>query len=114
MLTTQFSAGLRAGPLEARPERDASLIWFVTDVRDNQVHSWLHRGGGLQLASRGGCFGIIVSAHHIFSTSLKCQQTGHTPGDTKPCWHLLDDLGLLLLVLGGLPRSRRCDGARDV
>ena len=49
MLTTQFSAGLRAGPLGRRgPERDASLIWFVTDVRDNQVHSWLHRGGGLQ------------------------------------------------------------------
>ena len=32
MLTTQFSGGLRARPLEARPERDAGLIWFVTVI----------------------------------------------------------------------------------
>ena len=33
MLTTQFDSGLRARPLEARPDRDAGLIYFVTDVR---------------------------------------------------------------------------------
>ena len=33
MLTTQFSGGLRARPLEARVDRDAGVIWFVTDVR---------------------------------------------------------------------------------
>jgi general stress protein 26 len=33
MLTTRFSRGLRARPLEARPQRDESTIWFVTDVR---------------------------------------------------------------------------------
>ena len=33
MLTTQFSGGLRARPLEARADRDAGIIWFVTDVR---------------------------------------------------------------------------------
>ena len=33
MLTTQFADGLRARPLEARADRDAGLIWFVTDVR---------------------------------------------------------------------------------
>ena len=38
MLTTQFSGGLRARPLEARPERDAGLIWFVTDVRSGKEH----------------------------------------------------------------------------
>src|SRR4029078_2158780 len=32
MLTTQFSGGLRARPLEARPDRDAGAIFFVTDV----------------------------------------------------------------------------------
>ena len=36
MLTTQFPGGLRARPLEARPERDAGLIWFVTDVRSGK------------------------------------------------------------------------------
>ncbi len=33
MLTTQFSGGLRARPLEARADRDAGVIWFLTDVR---------------------------------------------------------------------------------
>jgi len=33
MLTTQFSGGLRARPLQARPDRDAGIIWFITDVR---------------------------------------------------------------------------------
>src|ERR1700681_4574093 len=33
MLTTQFASGLRARPLEARPDRDAGLIFFVTDMR---------------------------------------------------------------------------------
>jgi general stress protein 26 len=33
MLTTQFAGGLRARPLEARPDRDIGAIFFVTDVR---------------------------------------------------------------------------------
>ena len=32
MLTTQFVGGLRARPLEARPDRDTGLIFFVTDI----------------------------------------------------------------------------------
>ena len=38
MLTTSFPGGLRARPLEARPERDAGLIWFVTDLRSGKEH----------------------------------------------------------------------------
>jgi general stress protein 26 len=33
MLTTQFGGGLRARPLEPRPDRAAGIIRFVTDVR---------------------------------------------------------------------------------
>jgi general stress protein 26 len=36
MLTTRSDAGLRARPLEARPDRDAGLIWFITDVRGSK------------------------------------------------------------------------------
>ncbi len=32
MLTTQFPGGLRARPLEARPDREAGVLFFVTDV----------------------------------------------------------------------------------
>lgn len=38
MLTTRFASGLRARPLEARPDREAGLIWFVTDVRSGKEH----------------------------------------------------------------------------
>jgi general stress protein 26 len=33
MLTTRFPGGLRARPVEARPDQQQHLIWFVTDVR---------------------------------------------------------------------------------
>jgi len=36
MLTTQFSGGLRARPLEARVDRDNGTLWFVTDVRGSK------------------------------------------------------------------------------
>ena len=40
MLTTQFAGGLRARPLEARSDREARLIFFVTDVhspKDDEI-----------------------------------------------------------------------------
>lgn len=33
MLTTRFDGGLRARPLEPRPDRDEGVIYFVSDVR---------------------------------------------------------------------------------
>ena len=33
MMTTRFSEGLRARPLEAKADRDARAIWFLTDRR---------------------------------------------------------------------------------
>lgn len=33
MMVTRFADGLRARPLEARPDKHEGLIWFITDVR---------------------------------------------------------------------------------
>ena len=33
MMVTQFSDGLRARPMEARPDREADTTWFLTDKR---------------------------------------------------------------------------------
>ncbi len=38
MLTTRAAGGLRARPVEARPDRAAGLIWFVTDERSAKEH----------------------------------------------------------------------------
>jgi general stress protein 26 len=42
MLTTQFVGGMRARPLEARPCRDAGVIFFVTDIhsaKENEIEA---------------------------------------------------------------------------
>jgi general stress protein 26 len=42
MMTTRFADGLRARPLEARPDRDNDVIWFLTDrrgLKDDEVES---------------------------------------------------------------------------
>lgn len=47
MLTTHLPGGLRARPLEARLDRDAGVIWFVTDVRggkDDEIARDAHVG----------------------------------------------------------------------
>jgi general stress protein 26 len=36
MLTTQSAHGLRARPLEARPDRREGIIWFLTDCRSGK------------------------------------------------------------------------------
>jgi general stress protein 26 len=36
MLTTRFAGGLRARPLEPRPDRAAGPIWFLTDMRSGK------------------------------------------------------------------------------
>jgi general stress protein 26 len=38
MLTTHAATGFRARPVEARPDRAAGLIWFVTDLRSGKEH----------------------------------------------------------------------------
>jgi len=38
MLTTHGCQGLRARPLQARPDRSSGLIWFVTDLRSSKEH----------------------------------------------------------------------------
>jgi general stress protein 26 len=38
MLTTQFGGGLRARPVEPRPDRKSGLIWVVTDLHSSKEH----------------------------------------------------------------------------
>ena len=49
MLTTHSPHGLRARPLEARPDRAAGIIWFVTDLRSAKEHE-IETAGDVGLA----------------------------------------------------------------
>lgn len=42
MMTTRFDGGMRARPMEARPDREEGVIWFLTDQRglkDDEIDS---------------------------------------------------------------------------
>ena len=40
MMTTRFDGGMRARSMEARPDKDEGVIWFLTDhrgLKDNEI-----------------------------------------------------------------------------
>ena len=83
MLTTQFSGGLRARPLEARANRDAGIIWFVTDVRgvkDEEISA--ARDIGLVFIDEGD--------HAYLSITGRAFVTRDT-ARTKEIWKKTDD-----------------------
>lgn len=64
MLTTRSAQGLRARPVEARPERDAGLIWFVIDVRgtkDDEIDA--HHDVGLVFIDRDAKAYLSLTGH---------------------------------------------------
>jgi general stress protein 26 len=72
MLTTQYAGGLRARPLEARPDREAGLIWFVIDVRgakDDEVDAAPDVGLAFVDASGGAWLSISGRASIVRDVS---------------------------------------------
>ena len=84
MLTTRFGGGMRARPLEARPDREAGVIYFVIDVRglkDDEIE-----------ACPDVCF-VVVNAHDKAYLSL----TGRASIRREPIlaariWKTTDDV----------------------
>ena len=85
MLTTKFGGGLRARPLEARADRDAGIIWFVTDVRgtkDDEI------GADHEI---GLVFFIDKSDRAYLSITGRAVVTRDT-AKTKEIWKTTDDI----------------------
>ena len=83
MLTTQFNGGLRARPLEARADRDAGVIWFVTDVRgakDDEIGA-AHDIGLV----------FIDEADHAYLSITGRAFVTRDPAQTKTIWEKTDD-----------------------
>ena len=83
MLTTQFSGGLRARPLEARANRDAGIIWFVTDVRGAKDEE-------ISAAHDIGLVFIDEGDHAYLSITGRAFVTRDT-ARTKEIWKKTDD-----------------------
>ena len=86
MLTTQFPGGLRARPLEARADRDAGIIWFVTDVRgtkDDEIDA-AHDIGLVFYDEDGRAYLSITGRASVIRDTAKA----------KEIWKKTDDLWL--------------------
>ena len=84
MLTTRFAGGLRARPLEARPDRAAGLIWFVTDVRS-------HKDDEIAASPEVGLIFIDNSAKAYLSITARAQVLDDH-AKAAEIWKRTDDL----------------------
>jgi general stress protein 26 len=84
MLTTQFAGGLRARPLEARPDRDAGLIFFVTDIHSAKEDE-------IRAASHVGLVFIFPQDKAYLSITGRARVM-RDPTKTKVFWRKTDEL----------------------
>ncbi len=86
MLTTQFAGGLRARPVEARADRDAGIIWFVTDVRgakDDEIDA-AHDIGLVFIDAAGRAYLSITGRAFVIRDTA----------EAKKIWKKTDDIWL--------------------
>jgi general stress protein 26 len=84
MLTTQFAGGLRARPLDARPDRDAGAIFFVTDMRgqkDDEV-----------AAKPDVCFIVTVPKDNVYLSITGRATVTRDPAKVRQIWKRLDEV----------------------
>src|SRR3954453_12239027 len=77
MLTTRFPGGLRARPVEARPDRKAGLIWFVTDLRSGKEHEIEaeHEIGLVFIDAKDKAYLSITAAAQVLRDHAKARET---------------------------------------
>ena len=100
MLTTRFAGGLRARPVEARPDRDAGLIWFVTDVRSGKEHE-------IEAEHDVGLVFIDHAAKAYLSITARAEVL-HDHAKAAAIWKSTDNV-----VVARAGRSERLRAARD-
>ena len=83
MLTTQFESGMRARPLDARPDRKSGVIYFVTDVRglkDDEIE-----------ARPDVCFVVINARDKAYLSIVARAHVLRTPMLAAKIWKRADD-----------------------
>jgi general stress protein 26 len=91
MLTTRFRGGLRARPVEARPDRDAGLIFFVTDARsckDDDIEG-SHEIGLTFVDTNGHAYLSITASAEVTRDRAKAREIWRYTDDVW--WHGPDD-----------------------
>ena len=99
MFTTRFAEGLRARPLEARPDRDGGLIWFVTDLRSAKEHEIevAHDVGLTFFDSKANAFLSLTARAEVWRDQAKAAEIWK-PTDTM-WWHGPSDSNVCVLLV---------------
>jgi general stress protein 26 len=84
MLTTRFDGGLRARPVEPRPDRKASLIWVVTDLHSDKEHE-------IEAEHDVGLVFIDQKSHAYLSITARAQVRKDT-AKAKEVWRGTDTI----------------------
>jgi general stress protein 26 len=97
MLTTRFPGGLRARPLEARPERNAGVIWFVTDLRSGKEHEieTEHDVGLVFIDHKDKAYLSITGRAEVWRDHAKAAEIWRS--NDNAWWHGPDDPNVCLL-----------------
>jgi general stress protein 26 len=83
MLTTRFELGLRARPLEARPDREAGIIWFLTDARSAKEE---------EIAAAHGVGLVFIDATQNAYLSITARtELRRDPAKAAQIWKATDD-----------------------
>jgi general stress protein 26 len=84
MFTTRFSDGLRARPLEARPDREAGAIFFITDVRGQKDD---------EIAARPDvCFVVIDPKDKVYLSITGRARISRDRARAAAIWKKTDDV----------------------
>jgi general stress protein 26 len=97
MLTTHAAAGLRARPVEARPDRKAGIIWFVTDWRSAKEHE-IARDGAVGLVfidAADKAYLSITATAEVRRDHAKAAEIWKTTDNAW--WHGPDDKNVCVL-----------------
>jgi general stress protein 26 len=95
--TTHAATGLRARPLEARPDRHDGVIWFVTDLRSAKEHE-IARDGAVGLVfvdTRDKAYLSITAKAEVRRDHAKAAEIWKTTDNAW--WHGPDDKNVCVL-----------------
>jgi general stress protein 26 len=84
VLTTRFAGGLRARPLEARPDRTAGIIWFVTDLHSSKEHE-------IESQHDVGLVFVDAKANAYLSITARAD-VRRDPAQASEIWKATDDV----------------------
>ena len=99
MLTTRYSGGLRGRPVEARPDRKAGIIWFLTDINSDKEHEIeaLHDVGLVFVDAKAGTYLSITARAEIRRDPGKAAEIWKATD--MMWWHGPDDPNVCVLCV---------------